>query len=30
MGLEPTDEIIDRENRPHRLVDGTPLTTLFG
>jgi hypothetical protein len=30
MGLKPTDEIIDRENRPHRLVDGTPLTTLFG
>jgi hypothetical protein len=30
MGLPPDAEIRDRENRPHRLVDGTPLTALFG
>ena len=30
MGLDPQGEIIDKENRPHRLVDGVPLTNLFG
>jgi hypothetical protein len=30
LGIDPQAEIHDRENRPHRLVDGTPLTTLFG
>jgi hypothetical protein len=29
LGIDPQAEIHDRENRPHRLVDGTPLTTLF-
>jgi hypothetical protein len=29
MGLDPQSEIIDREKRPHRLVDGTPLLGLF-
>jgi hypothetical protein len=30
MGLDPHAEIIDRVNRPYRLVDGTPLVGLFG
>jgi len=30
LGLDPEDELRDRENRPHRLVDGTPVTGLFG
>ncbi|HJZ55616.1 MAG TPA: DUF1501 domain-containing protein [Gemmataceae bacterium] len=30
MGLDPHAEIRDRENRPHRLVDGTPIAALFG
>ena len=30
MGLDPHAEIRDRENRPHRLVDGSPITALFG
>ncbi len=30
MGVDPADEIRDRENRPHRLCDGTPVTALFG
>ncbi len=29
LGIDPQDEIRDRENRPHRLCDGTPLTSLF-
>ncbi|MDB5311032.1 MAG: hypothetical protein JWO38_5234 [Gemmataceae bacterium] len=30
MGLDPHAEIRDREDRPHRLVDGAPVTALFG
>jgi hypothetical protein len=30
MGLSPDLELRDRENRPHRLCDGRPLTGLFG
>ncbi|MBX9626259.1 MAG: DUF1501 domain-containing protein [Gemmataceae bacterium] len=30
MGLPPDAEVRDREGRPHRLVDGTPVTALFG
>lgn len=30
LGLSPQAEIHDREGRPHRLVDGQPLTALFG
>jgi hypothetical protein len=30
QGIDPHAEIRDRENRPHRLVDGTPVTALFG
>jgi hypothetical protein len=29
-GLPPETEIPDREGRPHRLVDGTPVVELFG
>src|SRR5207245_5795604 len=29
LGLDPQAEIIDRENRPHRLVDGVPVMELF-
>jgi len=29
MGIDPAAEIRDRENRPHRLCDGTPVTSLF-
>ena len=29
MGLDPHSEMIDRENRPHRLVDGVPVKGLF-
>jgi hypothetical protein len=30
MGLDPQMEMRDKENRPHRLVDGTPILPLFG
>lgn len=30
MGLPPDAEVRDREGRPHRVVDGTPVTALFG
>jgi hypothetical protein len=30
LGLPPDAEVRDREGRPHRLVDGTPVTALFG
>jgi len=30
MGVDPAGEIRDRENRPYRLCDGTPVTALFG
>ena len=30
LGLPPTLEIHDRENRPHRITDGTPIMELFG
>jgi hypothetical protein len=30
MGVNPDAELLDRENRPHRLCDGQPLTGLFG
>jgi len=30
LGLDSQSEIYDKEKRPHRLVDGTPLTGLFG
>jgi hypothetical protein len=30
MGIDPQGEVIDKENRPHRLVDGSPVTPLFG
>jgi hypothetical protein len=30
MGLSPEMEIPDREGRPHRLVDGKPVLSLFG
>ena len=30
MGIDPQGEVIDRENRPHRLVDGVPVSALFG
>ncbi len=30
FGLEPAQEIHDRENRPHRLCDGRPITAVFG
>ncbi len=29
MGLDPHSEMIDRENRPHQLVDGVPVKGLF-
>jgi hypothetical protein len=29
MGLDPQSEMIDKENRPHRLVDGAPVMALF-
>ncbi|VTS00836.1 hypothetical protein, partial : Uncharacterized protein OS=Singulisphaera acidiphila (strain ATCC BAA-1392 / DSM 18658 / VKM B-2454 / MOB10) GN=Sinac_1252 PE=4 SV=1: DUF1501 [Gemmata massiliana] len=29
MGVDPTAMIPDRENRPHRLCDGKPVTSLF-
>lgn len=29
FGLRPEQEIIDRENRPHHLCDGRPVTALF-
>ena len=29
MGLDPHSEMIDKENRPHRLVDGVPVMGLF-
>jgi hypothetical protein len=29
LGLEPDREIRDRENRPHRICEGRPVTTLF-
>ena len=29
LGLDPHAEVRDRENRPHRLVDGVPVTALF-
>ena len=29
MGLDPHSEMIDKENRPHRLVDGMPVLGLF-
>lgn len=30
LGLPPETEIRDRQNRPYRLCDGTPVTALFG
>lgn len=30
LGIPPHSEIHDRENRPHRISDGRPLTDLFG
>jgi hypothetical protein len=30
MGVDPAAMIRDRENRPHRLCDGSPVTALFG
>ncbi len=30
MGITPDLEIHDRENRPHRICDGRPVTALFG
>jgi hypothetical protein len=29
LGIDPHGEVIDKENRPHRLVDGSPVTALF-
>ena len=29
MGISPEDEIRDQVSRPHRVVEGTPLTSLF-
>ncbi|MBT4864897.1 MAG: DUF1501 domain-containing protein, partial [Planctomycetaceae bacterium] len=30
MGMSPESVIYDQLNRPHRIVSGTPLTSLFG
>lgn len=30
MGIDPQGEVIDKEKRPHRIVDGSPVTPLFG
>jgi arylsulfatase A-like enzyme len=30
MGLPPDSEVRDREDRPHRISDGRPVTALFG
>ncbi|MCX7666000.1 MAG: DUF1501 domain-containing protein [Gemmataceae bacterium] len=30
MGVSPDSHIVDRLNRPHRLIEGQPLTCLFG
>jgi hypothetical protein len=30
LGLPPSTEILDRENRPHPIATGTPITALFG
>ncbi|MGL4555838.1 MAG: DUF1501 domain-containing protein [Gemmataceae bacterium] len=30
MGLPPESEVRDREDRPHRISDGRPVTALFG
>lgn len=30
FGLPPSTEILDQENRPHRLSEGEPVTALFG
>jgi uncharacterized protein (DUF1501 family) len=30
LGLAPDDEIRDREDRPHRITEGRPVTALFG
>jgi hypothetical protein len=29
LGIPPGTEIIDREDRPHRISDGTPITAIF-
>jgi hypothetical protein len=29
LGIDPQGEVIDRENRPHRLIDGSPVSSLF-
>jgi hypothetical protein len=29
LGIDPGQEIYDRENRPERICDGTPVTELF-
>jgi hypothetical protein len=30
LGIDLTREIYDRENRPHRACDGTPVAGMFG
>jgi hypothetical protein len=30
LGIDPASEIHDRQNRPYRISEGTPLTALFG
>jgi hypothetical protein len=29
LGIPPGTEIIDREDRPHRISDGTPITAIL-